>query len=129
MSQIVILSLINFWSGIYGVDSNIARSVAMHESHMNPNAVGALKEVGLFQIRPEFVKEYTRTQLFDPQTNIIVGIQKIKEAQRTCIHKKDIEFLVCYNFGNTNARKVKHPELFPYVKAVKRLMLADNKFN
>lgn len=122
MTQLTIIGLISFYSAIYGVDPNLATAVAMNESSLNPNAIGKLKEVGLYQIRPEFVKEYTAKQLLQPEINIIVGLQKIKKAQETCVHKNDIEFLVCYNYGNTNALKVKHPSLFPYVKRVKMIM-------
>lgn len=78
------------------------------------------------QIRPEFVKGYTREQLFDPQINIIIGIQQLREAKRTCIHQNDIEWLTCFNMGHTGAKKLVYPAKFKYIKDVKRLMLVNN---
>ncbi|MEK2647336.1 transglycosylase SLT domain-containing protein [Bdellovibrio sp. BCCA] len=37
-----------------GFDPNVALSVAMTESTLNPNAIGTIGEVGLFQLRPEY---------------------------------------------------------------------------
>lgn len=116
------MTLITYWSGVYGIEPRLAIAVAMHESSLNPNALGQLKEVGLYQVRPEFAEGYTSEQLFDPETNIMVGLQKIKQAKETCIHQNDVEFLVCYNYGNSNARKVRYPALFPYVKKVRFIM-------
>lgn len=127
MSQLAIISLISLWSGVFGIDPNVAISVAKQESSLNPKATGSQGEIGLFQVKPQFVKNYTKEQLMDPQTNIIVGIQKLKEAQRTCVHKKDIQWLICYNYGRTNAKHVRHPSLFPYVLAVKKLIIATNE--
>jgi hypothetical protein len=100
----------------------MTQAIAMHESGLRVDAKGSLGELGLYQIRPEFAKGYTKEQLLDPQTNVILGMQKILEAKRTCVHQNDIEYLICFNSGNTNAKKFKHPELAPYIKAVKRGM-------
>lgn len=126
MSQALIVSLINFWAPIYGIPSNVAVAVAQAESSFNPNAVGSIGEIGLFQIRSEYVKEYTKKQLFDPEINILVGLKKLKEAKNACVHKKDIEWLTCYNYGINAAKRVHHPEMFPYVRNVKKIMIANN---
>ncbi len=124
MSQVVIASLIQFWAPVYGVPSNVALAVAQHESGLKMNAVGKLGEVGVFQLRPEFHREYTMNQLKDPMINITVGLETLKKSMDTCVHKVNLGYLVCFNYGNKNAKKVHHPELFPYVQAVKRLMVA-----
>lgn len=118
----MIISLIQFWAPVYGIDTLTAEAVAIHESQLNPNAIGAAGEIGIFQLKSQYVSQYTRKELFDPQTNVIAGLQKLAEAKRTCVHQNDIEYLICYNVGATNAKKYKHPELAPYVVAVKRGM-------
>lgn len=112
--------LITFWSAIYGVDSKLAVAVAKHESNLNSNATGALKEVGLFQLRPEFVKEYSRKELYDPRINIMVGVKRLAETKKKCKHKGKYEFLVCYNCGVSKGNKIKFPKQFPYVVAVNK---------
>lgn len=126
MTKATIIYLIKFYSALYGMDSRVMVAVAQHESGFNVNAVGTQKEVGLFQIKPEYVKGFSRQQLFDPETNIKVGIQRLAEEKKHCIHKADLGYLVCYNFGEKNAKRVHHPSLFPYVVAVKKL-IAYNK--
>jgi len=119
---LLITGLINFWAPIMNVDPHVALAVVEHESHFNPDAIGKLNEQGLFQLRPEFFKQYTLKQLRDPYTNISVGLQYLAKMKKECIHKKDITYLICFNAGKSGARKIKHPELFSYVKAIKRLM-------
>lgn len=126
MNQLVIIGLIKFWSGVYEMDASLIESVVRHESSMNSNAIGAAGEIGLMQIKPQYVKGYTREQLFDPQINLIVGIKQLKDAKRTCVHQNDIEWLTCFNMGNTGAKKLAHPDLFPYIKSIRRLMVVRN---
>jgi soluble lytic murein transglycosylase-like protein len=122
MSNEVIIALIISYAKMFGVDPNVAVSVAKVESKLNVNAVGSLGEIGLFQIRPEFQPKYTKKQLFKPETNIAVGVSQLAKYQDTCVHRDDINYLVCYNFGPSNAKKVKYPHMFPYVKKVRAEM-------
>lgn len=126
MSQATIIYLISFYSSIYGVNPQVAQAVAQHESSLNPNALGSLGEIGLFQLRPQFVEEYSREELFDPEINIKVGIQKLAQAKRTCTYKKRLDWLVCYNAGNTAAKRIKNPSKFKYVLAVKQIIAYNN---
>jgi len=118
MTKAAIIKLIIMYAHTYGVNPELAISVAQIESNFNSNAVGQAKEVGLFQLKPEYVKEYSRKQLFDPRINIKVGVQRLAETQKNCLHKQNNDFLVCWNYGYSNAKRVKHPSLFPYVKRV-----------
>jgi soluble lytic murein transglycosylase-like protein len=129
MAKEAIIALIIAYSKIFGVDPQVAISVAEVESKFNVSAVGGLGEVGLFQIRPEFYPMFTRKQLAIPETNIMLGVQKIALYQKTCFHKNDINFLICYNYGPANAKKVKYPHLFPYIKKVKAQMINWKHFS
>lgn len=120
MSTSTILYLISFYASIGGVDGNVARAVASVESNLDPKAIGLLGEVGLYQIRPEYEKRYSKKQLFDVTTNIRVGIAMLKRAKDTCIHRKNLDYLVCFNGGNEMAKRIKHPSVFPYVLQVKK---------
>jgi soluble lytic murein transglycosylase-like protein len=123
MAKELIVSLIIAYSKIFNVDPNVALSVAAVESNFNTEAVGSIGELGVFQIRPEFYPMFTKKQIKSPETNIMLGIQKIAAYQKTCHHKEDLTYLICYNYGPANARKVKNPHLFPYVKKVKAEMV------
>lgn len=122
MSAKAIIALIMALAPSMGIDSKVAIAVAMVESNLNVNAMGAAGEIGIFQIMPQFAKKYTKKQLKDPYINIYVGLQKLKEAKKYCIHQNNIEYLICYNYGATNAKKVKHPSNFPYIKKIKNTL-------
>ncbi len=127
LSKALIIKLITAASLQYGVDPSVAISVATVESELNPSAVGELNEVGLFQLLPESFPAYSIKQLKDPRLNIKLGVKYLAKAQRYCFHKEGITWLVCYNYGFENAKRVKHPTLFPYVKKVSGV-LATNDF-
>lgn len=99
----------------------IAIAVAERESNLNNEAIGALGEVGLFQIRPEFVS-ISNKDLKNIDINIKTGILLLKEAKEKCIHKKNNEWLVCFNMGVTKGNTIKHPELNRYVIEVNNLI-------
>jgi soluble lytic murein transglycosylase-like protein len=105
-----------------GIDPTLALAIAEVESAMNPDAVGSLGEIGLFQLRPEFhpvVKGATRY-------NIDVATKYLAQLQRRCGHYGDA-FFVCFNYGS--ARRLKYPRLFPYylkVKAVQARRQSDS---
>ncbi len=119
MSKLMIIMLILKYSTIMGIDPHIALAVAKVESNFNPNIVGSIGEIGLFQVRPEYVKGFTRDELFNPHTNIIVGINKIKEVQNACRHVgSNIDYIVCYNVGVTGGKRMRNPRRFSYMKKI-----------
>jgi len=120
MSTLTIISLITFYAGVYNINPAVAIAVAEQESKLDPNAVGALNEQGLFQLRPEFNSEYTIEQLRQPEINIKLGLAYLAKMQKECKHKGDLEFLTCFNLGPSAAKKIKFPGLFPYVLDIKR---------
>ena len=121
----LIVQLIITYSLNFGIDPSISLAIAKTESNMNPNAIGSLGEVGLFQVRPEFSK-YTEKQLTNPATNIKEGLRILKNAQHGCNHQKDNTWVVCFNTGIHYAKRIKHPTLFPYYKKV---MYAKKQIN
>lgn len=117
ISKLAIIKMIYIYALHYGVDPDVAISVATVESNLNTNMVGSKGEIGLFQIHPKWTK-YSVEQLKNTKTNIRVGIKKLKEAKNICPFQENLTWTLCYNFGYGNAKRVKHPELFPYVLKV-----------
>lgn len=84
-----------------GFDPNVALSVAMTESTLNPNAIGGIGEVGLFQLRPEFfakscagvAKAYVAQ---DPNAINIEEALKFSFAKRTS--DPGIESIIYYKY-------------------------------
>jgi len=120
LTKAAIISLIIHYANLYGVEPATALAVVQIESNFKTNAVGPKNEVGLFQLNPKAFPQYSRIYLTNYRNNIKVGVKFMKEMQRTCVHKNDLNYLVCWNYGISRAKTVKHPELFPYVVAVKK---------
>lgn len=118
MTKVLIIKLIMHYAALYGVNGDIAVAVAQVESNLNPVMVGDLGEVGLYQLRPEYVQGYTAKQLLNPETNIKVGVKMLADDMKSCKHKKNHTWVICHNLGRTGASKVKYPELFPYYKKI-----------
>ncbi len=124
MTTTTIVALIMSMAPMFNVEPKVALAVAAIESSFNANAVGRHGEIGLYQIMPDVGKKYgfTAKELKKPAINIFMGLTLLQAAKNNCIHKKDLDYLVCYNYGVKNARKVKHPNLFPYVKKANQAM-------
>lgn len=117
----LIISLIISLAPQYDISPETAVAVAKVESKLNPNAIGLLKEVGLFQVRPEYSK-YTSEQLKDPKTNIKEGLRILAEAKKRCKHQESKKYIICFNRGITGGSKVKDPANDKYyIKVVKKM--------
>jgi soluble lytic murein transglycosylase-like protein len=116
-----LILLISFIAPQFNISPALAIAVAQTESSLNPSAIGPRKEVGLFQVRPEYSK-FTAKQLLDPQINIHEGLRILSEAKRKCKHQLERTFLVCYNLGVYGGSKIKHPKRFKYyVKVMNKI--------
>lgn len=114
----VLIALIGYYSAIYGIDPKLSLAVATYESQLNPKAIGTKGELGLFQLMPSSFPKVSKKELIKPETNIRLGIKYLAWLKNNCNHKKDDTYLVCWNYGIGNAKKVKHPKLFPYYVSV-----------
>jgi membrane-bound lytic murein transglycosylase MltF len=97
---------------LQNVDPDLAVAIAKIESSLNPNAVGGLGEIGLFQLRPE----YHDVQKGNTKQNIQVGIRYLNQLKQMCIAKFDEAWFVCFNYGPHN--KLKYPKETQYFKKV-----------
>lgn len=122
MMKLMIIQLIQTYSLQYGVDPQIAISVAAVESQFNSTVIGVTGDIGVYQLNPRSFPEYTVKQLQDPRLNIELGVKYLAKVKRECSHQEGVTWLICWNYGKQNAKKVKHPQLFPYVKKIKLAM-------
>jgi hypothetical protein len=121
-----IWTLLFIHAPMYGIEPKLAAAIIKTESSFNPKAIGALKEVGLFQIRPEFSR-FNKQQLLDPQTNIVAGLEMLKYLEQRCPHKKKNTYVICMNLGIKGAAKIKYAEGQTYYKKVYAAYLAYNR--
>lgn len=112
-----ILTLIQIYSALYGMDPRLVQSIVKKESHYNAAAIGAAGEVGLMQLIPSSVGQ-SRVALFDPETNIREGVKYLALMKHRCKWKENNEFIICFNLGEGGGSKVKHPEQWAYYKDV-----------
>jgi soluble lytic murein transglycosylase len=127
MSQ-VLIQLIATYSMLYGIDPEMALAVATHESKLNSQAVGTYGELGLMQLRPEYYAASCKNrqdesapcgkELFNPETNLQIGIKALADMKKRCGHKKNNTWLVCYNAGVKGGSRLQNPKEFAYYKHV-----------
>lgn len=129
MTKIMIIKMITFYSLQYGIDPKISLAVVAVESGFNANIIGVTNDVGLFQLNPKSFPQFTKKQLLDPKTNIMIGIKYLAKVKKECKHKDNNDWLVCWNYGPKNAQKVKHPQLFPYIKKISRQIAYNERRN
>lgn len=96
-----------------GLDPYVALAIAQLESSKNPKAVGPKGEIGLFQLRPEFVPIAARPLLFDVRLNTKLGVQKLIYYRANCPTRTGLDWIGCYNQG---LRNPKYPQKLPYYK-------------
>jgi soluble lytic murein transglycosylase-like protein len=96
---------------VHHINPKLALAIAKVESGLNPQMIGSLGEVGVFQLRPE----YHEVIVGDVKQNIDVAMNYLEKLKHQCSSYGDA-FFVCYNYGPT--RILKHPRLFPYYKRV-----------
>lgn len=111
-----ILNLILFWSSFYNVDPTITMQVIEVESNYNVTAVGTQGEIGLMQLSPNSFPSLKPETLFNPSVNIRLGVKYLAECKKSCKHKKDMDFLICYNAGIVGGSKYKYPRLSKYLR-------------
>ena len=86
----------------YGVDSSVIFSVMYHESHFNAGATSGSGAQGLMQIIPRYSESRMAklgvTNLYDPASNILVGIDLLAEYYHT--YGSWNQALTAYRTGN-----------------------------
>ena len=111
----------------HGVPPKLAIAIVQIESSFRPKATGSVGEIGLMQVRPRTARGmgYTGTNaaLYDPETNVRMGMKYLAEAHRrgggtVC------GTILKYNAGHYAKRM--NPVSARYCKRVKRLMVIND---
>lgn len=98
-----------------GVDHDLLQAIAVVESGRNPRAVGALGEVGLFQLRPEY---FGAAASPDPAVNATAAAKYLARIRTRCERVYGRAWFVCFNTGPNRSVKLKEPKQFAYYKKV-----------
>lgn len=89
----------------HGVHPGLALAVAQRESQLNPDAIGKLGEIGLFQLRPDAALQVGATpeDRSDPIKNITIGVKYLKHLNEQ--YGGDVQkTLMAYNGGPENVK-------------------------
>lgn len=122
-----LLALIMQLADAERIPPKLVMAVIQIESAGNPASLGEQGEIGLMQIMPVMAKGIERKALFNPETNVRVGIKLLAEAKKSCIHQIDYTYVICFNKGEQRAQKVKHPFKDKYyIKVMKALSFFNN---
>ena len=107
----------------HGVPVKLARAVVQVESNYNPNARGAVGEVGLMQLRPRTARgmgyKGSMKKLHNPDTNLAYGMKYLGEAYRRG-GKTTCGAILKYNAGHYAKRMNKTSAR--YCKKVKSIL-------
>ena len=88
--------LIQKAAGQHGVDANLVRAVIQVESGYQASARSSKGAVGLMQVMPATARQYGVRNLYDPKSNIDVGIRHL----RTLLDRFPLNLaLAAYNAG------------------------------
>jgi soluble lytic murein transglycosylase-like protein len=112
-----VVSLVMAYASLAGLDPMLVLSVIKVESNFNSKAVGPRGEVGLMQLMPKYFKA-KRKKLFDPKTNVRLGIEHLARAKAQCRHQEEHTWLVCYNLGVAGGSRLKRPQQWSYYRKV-----------
>lgn len=118
----IIIGLITVAAIQNDIDPNLAVSIAQVESKLNPDAVGSLGEIGIYQVRPEH-SSYSKKQLKEININIAEGMRILKNAMNKCKYKNDGLWIVCYNVGVKGGSRLSRPREFAYYVKINKLFL------
>lgn len=106
-------SVIRETAEAHEMEPDLVLAIATVESGLDPNAVGSLGEIGVFQLRPEFHD----VKSGDVRANANTAVEYLKRLKLKC---KDYgpAFYVCFNHGPY--KRVQRPTEFPYYIKVER---------
>lgn len=114
--------LITFYSLVNGIDTNMAFQMARVESNMNPNALSRTNDGGLYQLNRKSYKFHNEKWRFHPVTNMAIALDSLRKLKKTCSHKVSNSYILCFNLGQSGARKIKNPYNQTYYKKITNVL-------
>jgi hypothetical protein len=118
--SLYLVSLISFWSGVYGVNPVVALAVAKVESNFNSKAISHTGDYGIFQLNSKSFPDIKKSDLLNPEINVKLGVQYLAWNKKYCKYKENMLYLTCWNYGIGNAKKLKYPYKWPFYLKVKK---------
>lgn len=103
-------------SVLYGIDTDLATSMAHVESSFNPKADSKTGDGGLFQLNKKYYRFHNPKWIYDPQINTALAMKTLQDLKETCHHKLQKTYVLCYNLGKAGAKKIKLPQNQTYYK-------------
>lgn len=119
------IALITLYANLMNVNPNVAIAVANVESDMNVSAVSKTGDIGLFQINSH-TTTLSKKLLLVPTLNVIIGLERLKEAQSRCRWKKNYMWTICFNRGIIGGNRVTYPLNDKYYKKVLKVLNETN---
>jgi soluble lytic murein transglycosylase-like protein len=106
-----------------GVDPSLVKAVVQVESGYAPRARSRRGAVGLMQVLPATGRQYGRVNLYDPSSNLRVGVRHL----RSLLDRFPVTLaLAAYNAGQAAVERYggipPFPETLAYVTRVRRLL-------
>lgn len=106
-----------------GVDARLVKAVVQVESGYAPRARSRRGAVGLMQVLPATGRQYGRVNLYDPSSNLQVGVRHL----RSLLDRFPVAVaLAAYNAGQAAVERYggipPFPETLAYVARVRRLL-------
>lgn len=98
--KIAILVWIQFFASQHGVDPMLVEAIVRQESSYNPQATGSIGEIGLMQMRKEYLTK--PNDYYQPYLNLKEGIKRLAELKR---HENVLGpyWFVAWNAGSQGA--------------------------
>ena len=115
-------AIIDRAAAAHGLDPRLVRAVIQVESAYRSDAVSRKGAMGLMQLMPETAQRYAVRNPFDPEANIVAGIQHL----RSLLNRFDVAVaLAAYNAGEAAVERFggipPYQETRDYVRRVLRL--------
>jgi len=117
-------AIVDHVSRDYAVDKSLVQAVIHAESDFDAHAVSPKGASGLMQLMPETARRYGVRDIFDPEQNIIGGVQYLRDLLATFGNNLRLA-LAAYNAGEEAVLRYgdvpPYPETLRYVNKVMQL--------
>lgn len=100
--KFIIIAWIQFFSAEYNLDPVLVEAIVKTESEYNYMATGGIGEVGLLQMRHEYLDRPTK--YYNPHQNLKEGIKRLAELKKL-ENQLGQYWFVAWNMGATGALK------------------------
>ncbi len=122
--KLLIVAWIQIYSSFFGVDPYFVEAIVQQESMYNANATGAASEVGLMQIKREYLD--FPDEYYNPRLNLFVGVKRLSELKRLR-SKLGQNWFCAWNLGPTGALRLHREGTLSKFKYCRQVRLRKEK--